>query len=119
MNNMEPSRLLLAKADCGNAEERIEFEAILANHMRLNLDLFDLGEEGLKKTIQGKLILAKKFSNDQLDLAVSEVLQDAIRGSFDEQKFIADEEGLASARRAEVSSELKVLENRIREVVGF
>ncbi|TEY46375.1 hypothetical protein BOTCAL_0315g00160 [Botryotinia calthae] len=87
--------------------------------MKLKLELFDLGEERLKKTIQGKLILAKKFSDDQLDLAVSKLLQDAIRGSFDEQKFIADEEGLASARRAEVTSELKVLENRIREVLSF
>ncbi|TGO57216.1 hypothetical protein BOTNAR_0206g00030 [Botryotinia narcissicola] len=43
----------------------------------------------------------------------------AKRGSFDEQRLIADEEKFVSARRAGETSELTILENEIREVLDF
>ncbi|TGO23323.1 hypothetical protein BPAE_0136g00150 [Botrytis paeoniae] len=61
--------------------------------------------------------IAKKYLN--ISTQYRKVLQDISRGSFDEERFIADEEKFATTRRAEVTSELKVLEDKIREVLGF
>ncbi|TGO60023.1 hypothetical protein BCON_0039g00540 [Botryotinia convoluta] len=61
--------------------------------------------------------IAKRYLN--LSTQYRKVLQDVSRGSFDEQRFIADEKKFVAARRAEVTSELTVLEDNIREVLGF
>ncbi|KAF5873963.1 uncharacterized protein Bfra_005430 [Botrytis fragariae] len=61
--------------------------------------------------------IAKRYLN--ISTQYRKVSQDVSRGSFNEERFIADEERFAATRRAEVLPELKVLEDNMREVSGF
>ncbi|KAF7853560.1 uncharacterized protein EAF02_011865 [Botrytis sinoallii] len=108
-----PSRPPIAKTESDKDEARIEFKALIAELMKLKLVLIDLGEARLEKSIQRKLIVAKK------SLKVSKSIAGCQKGCFDEQRFIADEEEFVATRRAEVTSELAVLEDKIREVLDF
>ncbi|KAF7900188.1 hypothetical protein EAE99_012291 [Botrytis elliptica] len=65
------------------------------------------------------LIIRRSVSIRLLPKKYRKILQNVRRGSFDEQRFIADEEEFVATRCAEVTSELAVLEDKIREVLDF
>ncbi|KAF7913521.1 uncharacterized protein EAE98_011546 [Botrytis deweyae] len=71
-----PSRRPIAETESDQDEARIEFKALIAELMKLKLVLIDLGEARLEKSIQRKLIVAKK------SLKVSEDIAECQEGIF-------------------------------------
>ncbi|KAF7879243.1 hypothetical protein EAF04_000440 [Stromatinia cepivora] len=72
-SSMEPFKSCVGVAHQDKDKERIKFEALLTAQMKLGLELFDLGQERVKKSTQEKLNAAKKSLSDRSILAVSRI----------------------------------------------
>ncbi|KAB8297146.1 hypothetical protein EYC80_002527 [Monilinia laxa] len=103
-------------------EERINLEALLAELLKLSLELFDLGKDRLEKLIQRELATEKRSVADRLELTVSAGqyrVEVRSKTSFKKDNFITDARACATERKAEVTLELENIKNKISQTLGF